>query len=152
MTCCLRAYSSLRLLGLSGWKLQKSRQGCVARFRLLPTLNCRILNFKSCKEPLPTSMWISKLFSGKEQVAVRGQGGPEDGEREWVLLIITAIIIIIIITRWVRLQLEGEGYLDKGKEGQREWPEQRKWSCSSKIKVWKEICDKFFTGCPKNAG
>lgn len=26
-----RAYSSLRLLGLSGWKLQKSRQGCVAR-------------------------------------------------------------------------------------------------------------------------
>ena len=34
--------------------------------------------------------------------------------------------IIIIITRWARLQLEDEGCLDKGKEGQREWPEQRK--------------------------
>jgi len=36
-----RAYSSLRLLGLSGWKLQKSRQGCIERKRASGSLRKR---------------------------------------------------------------------------------------------------------------
>ena len=46
--------------------------------------NTQFLSFKFQKPQgsIGTSMWISKSLSGEEQVAVRGQGGPEDGERE----------------------------------------------------------------------